>query len=81
MGWGRLAAHAIIDTRMDNGMNDMIPQGLNRSPAPGMLGPLQRRRVAMWLMLAVMATLVGWFGVRGYLNPDLLFHFANALYC
>jgi hypothetical protein len=39
------------------------------------------RRVVVWLMLSVLAALLGWFGFRGYLNPELLFHFANSLYC
>ena len=34
-----------------------------------------------WLMISVLAALLGWFGFRGYLNPELLFHFANSLYC
>jgi hypothetical protein len=34
-----------------------------------------------WLMISVLAALIAWFGFRGYLNPDLLFHFANSLYC
>jgi hypothetical protein len=52
-------------------------EGSRVSPMDGM----QRRRVAIWLMLAVLAALIGWFGFRGYLNPELLFHFANSLYC
>ncbi|MDB5865944.1 MAG: hypothetical protein JWO70_3750 [Betaproteobacteria bacterium] len=39
------------------------------------------RRVAVWLMLSALAALLGWFGFRGYLNPEFLFHFANSLYC
>jgi hypothetical protein len=38
-------------------------------------------RWVKWLMLSVLAALLGWFGFRGYLNPELLFHFANSLYC
>ena len=41
----------------------------------------QRKRLLMWLMLSVLAALVGWVGFRGYLSPELLFHFANSLYC
>ena len=40
-----------------------------------------RRRVLMWLVLSVFAALLAYFGFRGYLNPELLFHFANSLYC
>jgi hypothetical protein len=45
------------------------------------MGPVQRRRLLMWAMLAVLAALVGWLGFRAYLNPELLFQFANALHC
>jgi cytochrome c oxidase subunit IV len=45
------------------------------------MGALQRKRLLMWLMLSVLAALVGYFGLRGYLTPELLFHFANSLYC
>jgi cytochrome c oxidase subunit IV len=45
------------------------------------MGALQRRRKLMWLMLSVLAALLGYFGLRGYLSPELLFHFANSLYC
>ena len=45
------------------------------------LGSAQRRRLVMWIVLSVFAALLAYFGFRGYLNPDLLFHFANALYC
>jgi hypothetical protein len=41
----------------------------------------KRRRVLFWLMLSAVAVMLGWFGFRGYLNPELLFHFANSLYC
>jgi hypothetical protein len=39
------------------------------------------RRAAVWLMLSVLAAVLGWLAFRGYLNPELLFHFANSLYC
>lgn len=58
-------------------MNALTPQ---RADAAGP-APLQRKRMLIWLMLSVLAALVAWFGFRGYLNPDLLFHFANSLYC
>ena len=41
----------------------------------------RERRVIMWLVLSVFAALLAWFGFRAYLNPELLFHFANGLYC
>jgi hypothetical protein len=51
--------------------NDARPLGIN-SP---------QRRMVMWVALAVFVALLAWFGFRGYLNPELLFHFANSLYC
>jgi hypothetical protein len=53
---------------------------MDRSPFTGMEAP-QRRRLVVWVMLSVLAALVGWVGFRGYLNPELLFQFANSLYC
>lgn len=47
----------------------------------GMMGLRERRRMLMWLMLSVFAALLAYFGFRGYLNPELLFHFANSLNC
>ena len=44
------------------------------------LAPVKVRAV-IWLVLSVFAALLAWFGFRGYLNPELLFHFANSLYC
>lgn len=45
------------------------------------MGLRERRRMLMWLMLSVFAALLAYFGFRGYLNPELLFHFANSLNC
>lgn len=58
----------------------MIAQGMGGSGRTGM-GAAQRRRLAVWVLLGVLAALLCWFGFRGYLNPELLFHFANSLYC
>ena len=44
-------------------------------------GTPQRKRLLMWLVLSVLAAIVGWIGFRAYLNPELLFNFANGLYC
>lgn len=44
-------------------------------------GAGKRRRILTWFVLSALAVMLGWFGFRGYLNPELLFHFANALYC
>lgn len=41
----------------------------------------QRKRVLLWLMLTVLAALVAYFGIRGYLSPELLFNFSNSFYC
>ena len=45
------------------------------------LDAVQMKRLAVWLILGVLAALLGWFGLRGYFNPELLFHFANSLHC
>lgn len=42
---------------------------------------LQRRRMTVWFVLSVLAALLAYFGFRGYLSPELLFHFSNAFYC
>jgi cytochrome c oxidase subunit IV len=41
----------------------------------------QGQRVLLWLMLTVLAALVAYFGIRGYLSPELLFNFSNSFYC
>ena len=40
-----------------------------------------RRRMAVWLVLSILAALLAYVGFRAYLNPELLFHFSNAFYC
>ena len=45
------------------------------------MGPTQWRRAAAWAVLTVIVALLGWFGFRAYLTPELLFQFANALHC
>ena len=45
------------------------------------LASRERRRLVMWLVLSVFAALLAYFGFRGYLNPELLFHFANSFVC
>lgn len=49
----------------------------NSFAAPGS----PKRRALLWLVLSVFAALLVYFGFRGYLNPELLFHFASSLYC
>jgi hypothetical protein len=44
-------------------------------------GSPERRPLLMWVVLSILAALLAWFGFRGYLNPELLFHFGNSLYC
>jgi zinc transporter ZupT len=58
----------------------MTPEGMNltRSAASASGRP---RRALVWLTLSALAAALGWLAFRGYLNPELLFHFANALYC
>jgi hypothetical protein len=58
----------------------MQAQHSNESVFPGTGSP-ERRRLTMWLLLSILAALLAYFGFRGYLNPELLFHFANSLYC
>jgi hypothetical protein len=41
----------------------------------------QAKRVLLWLMLAVLAALVAYFGIRSYLSPEFLFNFSNSFYC
>lgn len=44
-------------------------------------GSPERRPLLLWFVLSTLAALLAWFGFRGYLSPELLFHFANSLYC
>ena len=41
----------------------------------------QAKRILLWLMLAALAALVAYFGLRGYLSPELLFNFSNSFTC
>jgi len=41
----------------------------------------QPRRALLWLMLAVLAALLVYFGFRGYFSPELLFNFSNFFSC
>jgi len=41
----------------------------------------QGKRVLLWLILTVLAALVAYLGIRGYLSPELLFNFSNSFYC
>lgn len=41
----------------------------------------QAKRILLWLMLTVLAALITYLGIRGYLTAELLFNFSNAFYC
>ena len=41
----------------------------------------QWKRALLWLMLAALAALVAYFGIRGYLSPEMLFGFSNSFSC
>jgi hypothetical protein len=61
-------------------MRDMPVQATHHPAFPRLTSP-ERHRSVMWLVISVLAALVGYFGFRGYLTPELLFHFANSLVC
>jgi hypothetical protein len=74
------AAGAIIEHGQIDSIRYMTAHRIDKGPLAGM-GWRERRRLLAWLMLSVLAALLAYFGFRGYLNPELLFHFANALTC
>jgi len=41
----------------------------------------QIRVILKWLLIAALAALVSYVSFRGYLNPELLFSFANSFSC
>jgi cytochrome c oxidase subunit IV len=51
------------------------------APHSGDMSFSTRQRVLIWLVLSVLTALVVYFGFRGYLSPDLLFHFVSGLHC
>jgi hypothetical protein len=57
--------------------------GIEDRAAPGGAGTgfTAGQRLLIWLALSVLAALVVYAGFRGYLNPELLFHFAAGLHC
>jgi hypothetical protein len=67
------------DNRNDDDATDRIMRDMDAGRFAA--GARERRRMLAWLVLSVLAALLAWFGFRGYLNPELLFHFANGLYC
>ena len=58
----------------------MTSHGLHFTHPERISAPGVRRAIA-WIVLSVLAATVAWLGFRGYLSPELLFHFANSLYC
>jgi hypothetical protein len=41
----------------------------------------QGKRILLWLVLLALAALMAYFGIRGYLSPEMLFNFANSFSC
>ena len=41
----------------------------------------QTHKFLVWALLGILTALVSYFGIRGYLAPELLLNFANTLYC
>ena len=68
------------DNQADMGASHMTAHDSAES-RPDAMGSSARRRLLMWLMLSVLVALVAYFGFRGYLSPEFLFHFANGMYC
>ena len=58
----------------------MPAEATHQHTLPRLTSP-ERRRLAMWLVISVFAALIGYVGFRGYLTPELLFHFANFHVC
>ena len=70
----------------------MCDNSCSRNPASGVIigrtgmNPVIRethqiRRVLKWLLIALLAALISYFSFRSYLNPELLFNFANSFTC
>ena len=38
-------------------------------------------RVLKWLVVSLFVALLAYFAFRGYVSPDLLFHFSSSFYC
>jgi len=41
----------------------------------------QAKRILLWLMLTVLAALITYLGIRGYLTPELLLNFSDTFHC
>ncbi len=53
-------------------------------PEPCIAPPMpvtQARRVVLWLMTIVLAALVAYFGILGYLSPGMLLNYAGSFIC
>lgn len=49
--------------------------GLSRS------GTRSSWRLLKWLVISMFVALLAYFAFRGYVSPDLLFHFSSSFYC
>jgi hypothetical protein len=77
-GGSGASLRAIIEPTMDAshpGIQDAA------EPRAAGIGFTAGQRLAIWLALSVLAALIVYAGFRGYLNPELLFHFAAGLHC
>jgi hypothetical protein len=77
-GESRRAPRAIIEPAMD--ASHIVTQNAPEPRAAG-TGFTGGQRLAIWLALSALAALIVYAGFRGYLNPELLFHFAAGLHC
>ena len=41
----------------------------------------QIRRILRWLLIALLAALISYYGFRGYLGPEMLLNFSNTFTC
>ena len=41
----------------------------------------QPRRLALWVLVGVLAALLSYIAFRSYLSPDFLINFSNAFHC
>ncbi len=62
-------------------MQSVLTRAIRRVPTMLNVRITQAKRALLWLMLIALAVLVTYFGIRGYLSPELLFNFSNSFYC
>jgi hypothetical protein len=58
------------DTTIEQAGNDDVPREIP-----------QIRRILRWVLIAALAALISYFSFRSYLDPELLFNFANSFTC